>query len=229
MNDLTKDIERLIAIEEIKRLKARYFYGIDNKDWDLWAREVWAPDARLIVSASDDQMVRAWYLDWALIGRDAADWDNGARPCVEAWLACRTRSTNILKTGKITNSTTGQNDGWRYCSSPGQPAQPVTHPSTKKASHPLGWGPGGPRQAPDPVPGEWIPPCGKPCPSSPSPWPSCSRAPAMEFFSGWRRICPARSASKASNQVHPNISPYKTFHQTRSQCNCRIKSFADWS
>jgi hypothetical protein len=43
------DVERLLAIEEIKRLKARYFYGIDNKDWDLWRREVWSPDARLIV------------------------------------------------------------------------------------------------------------------------------------------------------------------------------------
>ncbi len=43
------DIERLLAIEEIKRLKARYFYGIDNKDWELWRGEVWAPDARLVV------------------------------------------------------------------------------------------------------------------------------------------------------------------------------------
>ncbi len=43
------DVERLLAIEEIKRLKARYFYGIDNKDWELWRREVWAPDAELIV------------------------------------------------------------------------------------------------------------------------------------------------------------------------------------
>jgi hypothetical protein len=42
-------IERLVAIEEIKQLKAKYFYGFDHQDWDLWAREVWAPDARLEV------------------------------------------------------------------------------------------------------------------------------------------------------------------------------------
>lgn len=43
------ELEKLIAIEEIKRLKARYFYGIDNKDWDLWREEVFAPDGRLEV------------------------------------------------------------------------------------------------------------------------------------------------------------------------------------
>jgi len=59
------DLERLIAIEEIKRLKARYFYGIDNKDWELWRREVWAPDCQLIVGemgaavSGRDEMI-AW-------------------------------------------------------------------------------------------------------------------------------------------------------------------------
>lgn len=43
------DVERLIAIEEIKQVKARYFWGLDHKDWDLWRREVWAPDGRLEV------------------------------------------------------------------------------------------------------------------------------------------------------------------------------------
>ena len=43
------DLERLLAIEEIKRLKARYFYGIDHQDWELWRREAWAPDAELVV------------------------------------------------------------------------------------------------------------------------------------------------------------------------------------
>ncbi|MCB2076424.1 MAG: nuclear transport factor 2 family protein [Novosphingobium sp.] len=43
------EIERLLAIEEIQQLKARYFLGIDFHDWDLWRREVWAPDARLEV------------------------------------------------------------------------------------------------------------------------------------------------------------------------------------
>jgi hypothetical protein len=43
------DIEKLLAIEEIKRVKSRYFWGLDHKDWEYWRREVWAPDARLIV------------------------------------------------------------------------------------------------------------------------------------------------------------------------------------
>lgn len=43
------EVERLLAIEEIRQLKAKYFIGIDTHDWELWRREVWAPDARLIV------------------------------------------------------------------------------------------------------------------------------------------------------------------------------------
>ncbi len=43
------DLERLLAIEDIKRLKARYFYYLDHKDWEGWKREVFAPDGRLEV------------------------------------------------------------------------------------------------------------------------------------------------------------------------------------
>jgi len=46
-------VERLLAIEAIRQVKANYFYGLDNKDWDLWRREVWAPDARLEVPEID--------------------------------------------------------------------------------------------------------------------------------------------------------------------------------
>lgn len=42
-------LARLTAIEEIKQLKARYFWGYDHKDWAYWRDEVWAPDARLEV------------------------------------------------------------------------------------------------------------------------------------------------------------------------------------
>ena len=47
------DIERLLAIASIKQAKAQYFYGLDNEDWDLWRREVWAPDGRLEVPEAD--------------------------------------------------------------------------------------------------------------------------------------------------------------------------------
>ena len=43
------DIERLLAIEEIKQVKARYFHALDHKDWEQWRREVWAPDCELHV------------------------------------------------------------------------------------------------------------------------------------------------------------------------------------
>ena len=59
------EIERLLAIEEIQQLKAKYFYGLDTHDWDLWRREVWAPEARLEVPE----------LGSSVEGRDAlADW-----------------------------------------------------------------------------------------------------------------------------------------------------------
>lgn len=47
--EIVTDLEKLLAIEEIKRLKARYFYGLDHKDWQLWREEVFAPDAKLLV------------------------------------------------------------------------------------------------------------------------------------------------------------------------------------
>lgn len=46
-------IDKLLAIEEIKQLKSRYFYGFDHKDWDMWREQVWAPDGALIVPEAD--------------------------------------------------------------------------------------------------------------------------------------------------------------------------------
>jgi len=40
------DIERLIAIEEIRQLKARFFRTLDGKDWDGY-QSAYAPDAVL--------------------------------------------------------------------------------------------------------------------------------------------------------------------------------------
>jgi SnoaL-like domain len=47
------DIEKLLAMEEIKRLKSKYFWGLDHRDWDLWRREVFAVDATLDVPEAD--------------------------------------------------------------------------------------------------------------------------------------------------------------------------------
>jgi hypothetical protein len=51
------DIEKLLAIEEIKRVKSNYFWGLDHKDWEFWRREVWAPDATLIVPEASRECV----------------------------------------------------------------------------------------------------------------------------------------------------------------------------
>ena len=51
------DLEKLLAIEDIKRLKSKYFSGLDHKDWALWRREVFAPDGRLIVPEASIEAV----------------------------------------------------------------------------------------------------------------------------------------------------------------------------
>ena len=43
-------VDRLVAIEEIKALKARYFRCMDTKDWEGFA-EVFAPDAVMDMSS----------------------------------------------------------------------------------------------------------------------------------------------------------------------------------
>jgi hypothetical protein len=51
--------ERLLAIEDIRRLKARYFRCMDTKDWDGF-RDVFAPDAEMDMrsEAGDAGLVR---------------------------------------------------------------------------------------------------------------------------------------------------------------------------
>ena len=44
-------VERLLAIEEIEQLKAKYWYALDYQNWDMWRDEVWTPDAELNVDA----------------------------------------------------------------------------------------------------------------------------------------------------------------------------------
>lgn len=47
------DLERYLAIQDIKALKARYFRHLDEKEWDRW-QEVFAPDAQLVVGFEGD-------------------------------------------------------------------------------------------------------------------------------------------------------------------------------
>jgi hypothetical protein len=43
------DLDTLAHIEAIKRLKSRYFYHLDHKNWDGWRSEVFCPDASMDV------------------------------------------------------------------------------------------------------------------------------------------------------------------------------------
>jgi len=50
-------LDKLIAIEEIKRLKSIYIQSIDNKDFKRLETEVWAPDATFDVRAGGQKDV----------------------------------------------------------------------------------------------------------------------------------------------------------------------------
>ena len=47
------DLNELVALEEIRRLKAKYFFHLDHKDWDGWRREIFAADAIMEVPEVD--------------------------------------------------------------------------------------------------------------------------------------------------------------------------------
>ncbi|GGC16050.1 bile-acid 7-alpha-dehydratase [Novosphingobium endophyticum] len=54
--------------EALKRLKARYCYGIDQQDWTLWRDHVFAPDASLTVPSTGKavagvEAIIAWVTD----------------------------------------------------------------------------------------------------------------------------------------------------------------------
>lgn len=72
-------LERLLAIEEIKTLKSRYFQALDFKDWDGYA-SLFTPDAVIDFSAQPDlinhgrEETRPNPKDWIFTGgRAAAD------------------------------------------------------------------------------------------------------------------------------------------------------------
>ena len=52
------DIERLLAIEDIKRLKSKYFYCLDYKDWDGWKRDVLAHDIEFHVPEALEEPIK---------------------------------------------------------------------------------------------------------------------------------------------------------------------------
>ena len=67
------DLERLLAIEEIKQVKAQYFWGLDHRDWDLWKREVWAPDGELHVPEFRPEPFVGWDTVIAYVAESTGD------------------------------------------------------------------------------------------------------------------------------------------------------------
>lgn len=79
------DIQRLLAIEEIKQLKARYFYAFDHKDWAMWRDEVWAPDGRLDVPEIGESFApREPMIEWVIAQTDGqSSAHHGHTPIIE--------------------------------------------------------------------------------------------------------------------------------------------------
>ena len=50
------DVKHLLAIEEIKRLKAKYCRVMDEKDWEQW-RDVFTSDAAMLVPEVNEEPV----------------------------------------------------------------------------------------------------------------------------------------------------------------------------
>jgi hypothetical protein len=80
------DLNRLLAIEEIKQLKARYFQCVDLKDWASWVELVWAPDGELHVPAAREEPYRGavHIAEWSaqMLG-DCVSIHHGHTPIIE--------------------------------------------------------------------------------------------------------------------------------------------------
>jgi hypothetical protein len=50
MREVAMELAQLEAIEDIRKLKAKYFYYLDRKEWDGWRKEVFTADASMQVA-----------------------------------------------------------------------------------------------------------------------------------------------------------------------------------
>jgi WD40 repeat protein/serine/threonine protein kinase/pSer/pThr/pTyr-binding forkhead associated (FHA) protein len=55
-----------------------------------------SPDGRYVFSGSEDQSGKLWLLDWELADPPSRNWDEGARPYLEAFLRLHTPSVGLL-------------------------------------------------------------------------------------------------------------------------------------
>src|SRR5262249_17327769 len=61
----------------------------------------WSPDGRYAPTGSEDKTLRLWELDWEFEQNQPADWDEGARPFLNAFLILHTPSgDDLVRRGK---------------------------------------------------------------------------------------------------------------------------------
>lgn len=81
------DTQRLLNIEEIKKLKARYFYHIDLKNWEGWRQEVFAPDASMHMPEAQEEPIKGVenIISWVreISGEEQTSIHHGFMPDIE--------------------------------------------------------------------------------------------------------------------------------------------------
>jgi hypothetical protein len=81
MIDVT-DLERLLAIEDIKHLKSRYFRYVDQKDWTAW-RAIFADDGHFEIGAGIFEGADAFVANVREFLADATTFHHGHMPEID--------------------------------------------------------------------------------------------------------------------------------------------------
>jgi hypothetical protein len=110
-------LDTILAIEQIKRLKARYFYHLDHQNWTGWKRDVFAPDATMDVPGLTTETLRgvdniiAWVAGRASGQRSV---HHGHMPDIEILSADRAKATWAMEDILFKSPEQAERLGYRY-------------------------------------------------------------------------------------------------------------------